>query len=310
MELKGTVLNVVDFGAFVDIGLKDSGLVHISQLANRYVKSPHDVVSVGDVVTVWVMGVDHERKRVSLTMVKPGTERQRGAAVAAAVAAAARGRASAKDRAGPGPARRRRTPPAADVLGPHLAARGRSLSGRACRDPSPAAANETRRPPRCRAARAFRTTVAGRCPVRAVRPEQDYRPRIGNDRARLRPHGPGGPRGPFPGQGRPAAPARPRAQRPRPPSRPCRPAAPPPPLSKDALAGNVPLRTFGQLKQLWEARIDEPGSRRPMPLLQPQNRAPRRRPTPRARPPEHSQPAESPSPLVNESDNQTASSSS
>ena len=73
MELKGTVLNVVDFGAFVDIGLKDSGLVHISQLANRYVKSPHDVVSVGDVVTVWVMGVDQERKRVSLTMVKPGT---------------------------------------------------------------------------------------------------------------------------------------------------------------------------------------------------------------------------------------------
>ena len=79
MELKGTVLNVVDFGAFVDIGLKDSGLVHISQLANRYVKSPHDVVSVGDVVTVWVMGVDQERKRVSLTRVKPGMERQRGA---------------------------------------------------------------------------------------------------------------------------------------------------------------------------------------------------------------------------------------
>ena len=78
MELKGTVLNVVDFGAFVDIGLKDSGLVHISQMANRYIKSPHDVVSVGDVVTVWVMGVDGERKRVSLTMVKPGTERPRG----------------------------------------------------------------------------------------------------------------------------------------------------------------------------------------------------------------------------------------
>jgi len=78
MELKGTVLNVVDFGAFVDIGLKDSGLVHISQLANRYIKSPHDVVSVGDVVTVWVMAVDHDRKRVSLTMVKPGSERPRG----------------------------------------------------------------------------------------------------------------------------------------------------------------------------------------------------------------------------------------
>ena len=94
MELKGTVLNVVDFGAFVDIGLKDSGLVHISQLANRYVKSPHDVVSVGDVVTVWVMGVDHERKRVSLTMVKPGTERHRGARGAGVAAGAAARRAT------------------------------------------------------------------------------------------------------------------------------------------------------------------------------------------------------------------------
>ena len=62
MELKGTVLNVVDFGAFVDIGLKDSGLVHISQMANRYVKSPYDVVAVGDVVTVWVLKVDAERR--------------------------------------------------------------------------------------------------------------------------------------------------------------------------------------------------------------------------------------------------------
>ena len=76
LELTGTVLNVVDFGAFVDIGLKDSGLVHVSQLSTRYVKSPHDVVAVGDVITVWVMGVDHERKRVGLTMIKPGTPRQ------------------------------------------------------------------------------------------------------------------------------------------------------------------------------------------------------------------------------------------
>jgi uncharacterized protein len=76
MELKGTVLNVVDFGAFVDIGLKDSGLVHISQMANRYIKSPYDVVSVGDVVTVWVLTVDQDRRRVSLTMIRPGTERK------------------------------------------------------------------------------------------------------------------------------------------------------------------------------------------------------------------------------------------
>jgi uncharacterized protein len=76
MELKGTVLNVVDFGAFVDIGLKDSGLVHISQMANRYIKSPYDVVAVSDVVSVWVLNVDQQRHRVSLTMIQPGTERK------------------------------------------------------------------------------------------------------------------------------------------------------------------------------------------------------------------------------------------
>ncbi|MCI0377646.1 MAG: helix-hairpin-helix domain-containing protein [Gemmataceae bacterium] len=76
MELKGTVLNVVDFGAFVDVGMKDSGLVHISQMANRYIKSPYDVVAVHEVVTVWVLSVDREKQRVSLTMIKPGTERK------------------------------------------------------------------------------------------------------------------------------------------------------------------------------------------------------------------------------------------
>lgn len=76
MRLLGTVLNVVDFGVFVDIGLKDSGLVHISQLANRYIRSPHEVVAVGDIVTTWVLGVDAERRRVSLTMIEPGTPRQ------------------------------------------------------------------------------------------------------------------------------------------------------------------------------------------------------------------------------------------
>jgi uncharacterized protein len=76
MELKGTVLNVVDFGAFIDIGLKDSGLVHISQMANRYVKNPYDVVSVGDMVPVWVLSVDKERNRVSLTLIAPGTPRR------------------------------------------------------------------------------------------------------------------------------------------------------------------------------------------------------------------------------------------
>ena len=75
MDLTGTVLNVVDFGAFVDIGLPDSGLIHISRLADRFVKDPHEVVSVGDILNVWVVEVDKQRRRVSLTAVKPGTER-------------------------------------------------------------------------------------------------------------------------------------------------------------------------------------------------------------------------------------------
>lgn len=71
MELHGTVRNVIDFGAFVDIGIKNDGLVHISQLSNGYVKHPMDVVSVGDNVTVWVLNVDIKKGRVGLTMRRP-----------------------------------------------------------------------------------------------------------------------------------------------------------------------------------------------------------------------------------------------
>ena len=78
MELAGSVLNVVDFGAFVDIGLKDSGLVHISQLSGGYVQDPHQVVAVGDQVQVWVLNIDKERRRVGLTMIQPGSEQPRG----------------------------------------------------------------------------------------------------------------------------------------------------------------------------------------------------------------------------------------
>lgn len=76
MQLTGTVLNVVDFGAFVDIGLHDTGLVHISRLADRYIKDPHEVVGVGDTLDVWVLDVDRQRRRVSLTAIKPGTEKK------------------------------------------------------------------------------------------------------------------------------------------------------------------------------------------------------------------------------------------
>lgn len=68
MELKGTVRNVVDFGAFVDIGLKNDGLVHISKMSERYIRHPMEVVTLGDVVKVWVLSVDAERGRVSLSM--------------------------------------------------------------------------------------------------------------------------------------------------------------------------------------------------------------------------------------------------
>ncbi|MCW4683107.1 Tex family protein [Bacillus pumilus] len=71
MELQGTVRNVVDFGAFVDIGVKQDGLVHISKLSSRFVKHPLDVVSVGDIVTVWVDSVDQVKGRVALSMLKP-----------------------------------------------------------------------------------------------------------------------------------------------------------------------------------------------------------------------------------------------
>lgn len=71
MELQGTIRNVVDFGAFVDIGVKQDGLVHISKLSNQFVKHPLDAVSVGDIVTVWVDSVDTKKGRVALTMVKP-----------------------------------------------------------------------------------------------------------------------------------------------------------------------------------------------------------------------------------------------
>jgi uncharacterized protein len=69
MQLKGTVRNVVDFGAFVDIGLKNDGLVHISRMSKSFVKNPMDVVTVGDIVDVWVVSVDVERERVGLSLV-------------------------------------------------------------------------------------------------------------------------------------------------------------------------------------------------------------------------------------------------
>src|SRR5271166_4258464 len=259
MELKGTVLNVVDFGAFVDIGLKDSGLVHISQLANRYIKTPHDVVSVGDVVTVWVMSGDQERKRVSLTMVKPGTERQRGAAQGGQ----RRGQGGGEQREGQagqgqGQGRRDRARPprpsgsaltSPPVGAAPIAALAEPPARRPDRDRGGApGAQEHAGPPEGGAG-------LGPGPV-SGQAFPGNRPGFPGPAG----SGRGGPRGgpfvPGPGGARPGPGRQERPQGQRSPSRPSRPSPPPPPLSKEALSGSVPLRTFGQLKQLWEARVD------------------------------------------------------
>jgi uncharacterized protein len=264
MELKGTVLNVVDFGAFVDIGLKDSGLVHISQLANRYIKSPHDVVSVGDVVDVWVMSVDQERKRVSLTMVQPGTERPRGQQGGPGGAPGGPGGGGNARRGEPrpaGPGGDRRPAP-----GPRPPRReGPILPGVPVGPTAgPGAPSEPGQGPG-----PGQGQGAGPAPGGARygggqggagRPGgggQGGGARFGGGGGRPGGGGQGGPGrgGPRFGSSRP--PDRPTA--PLLPPKPAKPLPPPPPLSKDALAGSVPLRTFGQLKQLWQARDPEEG---------------------------------------------------
>jgi len=210
MELKGTVLNVVDFGAFVDIGLKDSGLVHISQLANRYIKSPYEVVSVGDVVTVWVMNVDTNRRRVSLTMIKPGTERKPP---------------------------ERRPPVERRPVEP--------------RPPRPAGPPRERREP----------VQAGPGRGGPPRPQQYGRSRPPRPAPAADGTGAGG--APTSQQRAPAPPPPP----PRPQRRPHRP-APRPKLTRDALDGAVPLRSFGELEAFFAAK-QEPPAPPPPPRAEP-----------------------------------------
>ncbi|WZO98823.1 Tex-like N-terminal domain-containing protein [Isosphaeraceae bacterium EP7] len=251
MELKGTVLNVVDFGAFVDIGLKDSGLVHISQLANRYIKSPHDVVSVGDVVDVWVMSVDQERKRVSLTMVQPGTERPRGQQGGPGGGApAGGGNVRRGEPRPPGPGGDRRPAP-----GPRPPRReGPILPGVPVGPPAGSAPEPGQGPGPAPGGSRYGGGQGG-----GGRPGggQGGGARYGGGGGRPGGGGQGGPGrgGPRFGGSRPPE----RPQTPLLPPKPAKPLPPPPPLSKDALAGSVPLRTFGQLKQLWQARDPEEG---------------------------------------------------
>jgi uncharacterized protein len=200
MELKGTVLNVVDFGAFVDIGLKDSGLVHISQMANRYIKNPYDVVAVGDVVKVWVLAVDQERRRVSLTMIQPGTQRK------------------PPERKPP----EQRTPQTS-----------RPLQQQGGRPPLGGRPQRGRRPPPAR-----------RQDVAVPKPGTTPAPGTPESAQAVAPQAPA------------KAPPPPRQAAPPPPQRPRKPhrEPPKPKLSKAALEGAAPLRTFSELKAFFEAQ--------------------------------------------------------
>ena len=71
MKLEGTVRNVVDFGAFIDIGLHGDGLVHISKITNKYIKHPSEVLSVGDIVSCYVIDINKEKEKVSLSLIDP-----------------------------------------------------------------------------------------------------------------------------------------------------------------------------------------------------------------------------------------------
>jgi protein Tex len=212
MELLGSVLNVVDFGAFVDIGLHDSGLVHVSQLANRFVRDPHEVVSVGDIVKVWVMEIDKTRRRVSLTMIAPGTPKHEPRPRPA--------RGEGRRSEGPqGDRPPRRGPPRSGSGQPRPAA----ASGAA-----PATANSERTsstPPAS-------TPAGGRPSSGHVRPPHTGRKPFGRQQ---------GGRGQGQGQQH-----RPDYSRPKPKPKPVV------PLTKAMKDGKEPLRTFGDLMQFYQ----------------------------------------------------------
>jgi uncharacterized protein len=247
MELKGTVLNVVDFGAFIDIGLKDSGLVHISQMANRYVKSPYDVVSVGDVVGVWVLSVDSQRHRVSLTMIQPGTERR------------------PPERRGPPPPREQREggpPREAREGGPPREQRegGPPREQREGRGPRPP--REGGRPPRGGQGR--HGGPGGGPPQDGGKPRSTLPPR-GTTRlgggGRQQQHRKGPPHQQPHQQPAQAAEGGGQAQQPAeqaPPARKPRRSAPAPKLSQGALSGKEPLTSFSELAALMQTRLKEP----------------------------------------------------
>ncbi len=253
MELSGTVLNVVDFGAFVDIGLHDTGLVHISQLANKFVRDPHEVVSVGDIVKVWVHEIDKARRRVSLTMIAPGTQRtqseRRG-----------RGRGEGKPRGGPSQAGQPQAGQAqagqaegdqapADQAGGGRPRGGKRQGGRGGQRRGAARSGEAAG---TQATAAGAPPVAAQAPAPPKPPSRVPGPPSSRNKNRMQQRG-GKPRsdrgsaGPPPPSGPP-----PKAKTP---ARKFKPAAP---ISNAMIEGKEPLRTFGDLKQFFEQKAQGP----------------------------------------------------
>jgi transcriptional accessory protein Tex/SPT6 len=258
MELKGTVLNVVPFGAFVDIGLKDTGLVHISQMANRYIKNPYEIVAVGDVVTVWVIKVEGDRRRASLTMIPPGSERK------------PHERRPAESRP-PRAERPQGEPPPHGEPRPHGERRpkpDRPAGDRSAGDHAPGGERPTG-PPRQPQRSGPPQRSGGGAPYRGGPPRQ----------------GGGGPRPPYRG-GAPGekptelgkSPQQP-APPPPPPRKPPKP-KPLPKLSSEALKGASPLHTFGELEAFFKAREtpeppkEPPAAHKEAPPPEPQKEAP------------------------------------
>lgn len=241
MELWGTVLNVVDYGAFVDIGLRWSGLVHVSQLAPRYVEDPHEVVAVGDTVQVWVLEVDRQRRRVSLSMVSP---QQR----AELESRRKRQRAAAEgDQHSPQHAlatrRSGRTPRPEAGVAPAGEGGGRARQQHQARAPHTAGSAEP-----AAAAASAGTPSAGE----AVGPEFVQQGvsaaseiSSGEDAPSPRPRSPRGPR-----TGKPRGGAPPHETRPQP--------KPVPVLTEAMKQGKAPLRTFGELAQFLALKQQEP----------------------------------------------------
>lgn len=226
MELKGTIVNVVPFGAFVDIGLKDTGLIHISRMANRFIKNPYEVVGVGDVVTVWVAEVDQERKRASLTMVQPGQERKPEPRPAFS---APPPRQPRQDNRPPRQPRQDNRPPRPD--GP-----------RPPRGDRPPQQQQQQQPRQPRPPRTDRPAGPGPGP----RPPQgDRNSRFQRPPQQHRPMAEGAPSGPPADSGPPRKPSKPKVL---------------PKLSKDALQGKSPLGSFAELEAFFKTSKDEPAT--------------------------------------------------